>query len=187
MERMLRHAAPMDWLWGDDWAQTFLPQTPLLELVVRGTVMYLGILLLLRVVLRRETGQVGVADLLVIVFLADAAQNGMAGDYRSIADGIVLVATIIAWTYALDALAYHIPPLQGFLHPSPRPLVVNGRLIRPNMRREFLTEEELMSELRLQGVDDVGRVKKAQIEGNGQISVVLMEESEHQSPREHAT
>jgi hypothetical protein len=58
------------------------------------------------VTLKREAGGVGITDMLVIVLLADAAQNAMAGEYKSISDGLVLVSTIIFWSYALDWLGY---------------------------------------------------------------------------------
>jgi len=56
--------------------------------------------------LRREGGQIGIADVLVVVLVADASQNAMASDYKSITEGIVLVATIAFWDYFLDWLGY---------------------------------------------------------------------------------
>ena len=79
-----------------DWAGLFMPTTPALEIIVRGSVMYLALFAMLRFILRRETGSLGITDLLVIVLIADAAQNGMAGNYTSITDGLLLVITIIA-------------------------------------------------------------------------------------------
>ncbi|HEU5431618.1 MAG TPA: YetF domain-containing protein [Thermomicrobiales bacterium] len=158
---------------GIDWGAVFLPDTPVLEIVIRGSVMYLALFALLRFVLRREAGSVGVADLLVIVLIADAAQNGMATDYTSIADGIVLVATIIFWAYALNWLGYHFPAVQRLIHPPPLPLVRDGRLLRRNMRQELITEDELLSQLRLQGCEDLADVEFAAIEGDGRISVVM--------------
>ncbi len=89
-------------IWPEDWSSIFLPNTPLLEIFIRGTVVYLGIFLLLRLILKRETASIGVTDILVIVLLADAGQNAMADDYRSLPDGLLLVAVIIFWGYALD-------------------------------------------------------------------------------------
>jgi len=71
---------------GVDWRQVFVPDTPPLEIVVRGTIMYMAVLLLLRFVFKRRLGALGVTDLIVIVFIADAAQNGMAGDCRSLTE-----------------------------------------------------------------------------------------------------
>jgi uncharacterized membrane protein YcaP (DUF421 family) len=85
-----------------DWGAVFRPETPLVEVVVRGTVMYLALFVLLRVVLKRQSAGMGMTDLLVVVLIADAAQNGMSGGYSSLPDGLVLVATILAWAYALD-------------------------------------------------------------------------------------
>jgi len=63
----------------------FVPTESIAEIFVRGTLMYLGMYFILRI-FRRQSGAIGVADLLVIVVIADAAQNGMAGDSRSITD-----------------------------------------------------------------------------------------------------
>ena len=56
---------------------------------------------MLRLVLRRESGTIGMTNLFVVVLIADAAQNAMANDYRSVPDGLVLVATILFWSHVL--------------------------------------------------------------------------------------
>ena len=85
-----------------DWEQIFLPATPFLGIFIRGSVTYLGLFFLLRLILKRESSGLGTSDLLMVVLLADAAQNGMVGAYKSITDGILLVITIISWSYILD-------------------------------------------------------------------------------------
>jgi uncharacterized membrane protein YcaP (DUF421 family) len=76
-------------------SQLFTVDLPFLEIFVRGTLMYLGVFVILRVILRREAGSVGVPDLLMVTLIADAAQNGMAGEYRSISAGLVLVLVLV--------------------------------------------------------------------------------------------
>jgi uncharacterized membrane protein YcaP (DUF421 family) len=156
-----------------DWRHAFLPQTPVLELVVRGSAIYLALFLLLRLLLKRQSGTLGLTDLLVVVLIADAAQNAMANEYRSITEGLVLVATIIGWSYALDWLGYWFPRVERFIHPPALPLVQAGHLLRHNMRRELVTEEELMSQLREQGIHELTAVKLAYMEGDGRISVIV--------------
>ena len=75
--------------------------------------MYFVIFGLLRVVLRGRTGGTTMSDLLVLVLIADAAQNAMADDYTSLASGTLLVATIIGWSFALDWLAYRVRASDG--------------------------------------------------------------------------
>jgi len=163
----------MEWLLPEDWSQILIPDTPLLEIFVRGTLMYLALFCLLRMILKRQAGSIGMTDLLVLMLIADAAQNGMAGDYRSLPDGILLVATLIFWNYALEWLGYHFPQFEHVIHAPPLPLVKNGRLIQKHMRKELVTEEELMTRLREKGVEHLNQVKQACLEGNGKISIVL--------------
>lgn len=165
----------MEALFAIDWQHVFEPTVPPLELVLRGTVIYLGIFFVIRFLLRRDAAALSLPDLLMVVLIADAAQNAMADNYESLTDGAVLVGTIIFWNYALDRVAFHVPYFARFVHPPPLPLVRNGRMLRRNMRDESISEEELMSQLRQAGVDDVAKVKVAHIEGDGRISVIKRE------------
>ncbi len=155
-----------------DWERMLVPATPLLETFLRGTLTYLGLFFLLRFTLKREAGTVSITNILVIVLLADAAQNAMADDYTSVTDGVLLVATILGWSAALDWLGYRYPRLQRLVHPPPLPLVRNGRVLRQNLKRELITDEELESLLRQQGVADIRDVVEARMEGDGRLSVI---------------
>ena len=166
-----------------DWNALLVPDTPLLEIFIRGTLVYLGLFIMLRVLLRRQSGTVGIGDMLVLVLIADAAQNAMANDYHSVPDGLLLVATIIGWSYALDWLGYHVPAIQRFVYPPPLPLVRDGKLLRRNMRRELITEEELMSQLRQNGIDSLDQIDQACMEGDGQISFVKRGEKENDAKK----
>jgi len=156
-----------------DLGSILLPDTPLLEIFIRGTLTYLVLFSILRLTLNRASSAIGATDLLVIVLIADAAQNAMAGDYTSWSDGMLLVATIVGWAFALDWLAYRYPATLGrFVHPEPRVLVREGRKQQENLDRELISHEELMTQLRLQGVDALGDAKLVAVEGNGEVSVI---------------
>ncbi len=134
--------------------------------------MYLSIYFLLRFVLKRQAGSLGIADVLVLVLIADAAQNAMADDYHSLTDGLLLVSTIVFWSYTLDWLGYRFPRLERIFHAGPLKIVKDGRLMREQMKKELISEDELMSQLRQHGISDVKKVKEACIESDGHISVV---------------
>lgn len=154
-----------------DWHEMLIPTMGLLELFIRGSVMYLAILVLLRL-FRRNSGSLSTADLLVLVMIADAAQDGMAAKYNSVTEGIVLVTTIFFWNYALDWLSYRVPAIHRILEPAPVTLVLNGRLKPANLRSEMLTRDDVMEQLREQGVDSLAQVKHCCLESDGHISVV---------------
>jgi len=94
--------------------------------------MYWLLFLLFRFVVRPDVGAVGIADILVLVLVADAAQNAMAGEYRTVSDGAVLVVTLIGWTLLLDWLALRFRWFNRFAEPRPLPLVRDGRVMRAN-------------------------------------------------------
>lgn len=145
------------------------------ELVLRGTAMYWFLFVLFRFVLRRDTSSVGVADILLLVIVADAAQNAMAGPYQTVAEGMLLVATIAGWNLLLDWLAFNNETVRRFVDPPPVVLVRRGRIVHAAMRRELITVPELMGKLREQGVDKLAEVKIARIESGGDLSVIKYE------------
>jgi uncharacterized membrane protein YcaP (DUF421 family) len=157
---------------GIDFADLIVPTHSLLEMFVRGTIMYLSLVLILRFVMKRRIGALSVADLLVLVVIADAAQNAFSKEYRSLSEGLVLILTIVGWDYVLDRLGYRYLTFRNFLHTQPLLLVEDGKLLKRNMAQESLTNDELMIHLRHQGVEDIEEVKAAYLEDDGQISVI---------------
>ena len=174
----------MDTLFQVDWHSMFVPTESVLEIFIRGTVMYLGMFLLLRF-LRRQAGAVGTADLLLIVVIADAAQNGMAGDSKSITEAALLILTIVGWNYFLDFLTDRSAFFKRLLEPKDLLLIQDGKLVRRNMHKEMISYDELVSQLRLQGVEKVSEVKQCRLESNGHFSV-LKKDKDSESPTGNA-
>jgi uncharacterized membrane protein YcaP (DUF421 family) len=157
------------------WHQLFIPDTGLTEIaetVVRGTVMFWLIVVLMRI-LRREVGGIGTIDVLVIVVIADAAQNGLAGPYTTITTGAALVVTIAFWAWASDRAAYHFKAWRKIAEPQPLQLIKNGKLIEDALESVLLTHDELWAGLRKSGVDSLKPIKGAWLETDGHISVIL--------------
>ncbi len=159
-------------IWRVDWESVFTPTHSVLELVARGTAMYFLIVLLLRLVMKRQSGGVGRTDILVIVLVAELSGPGFATDYRSVTEGAVLLVTVLFWSYALEWLTYCSPRFERFFAPPTLTLIRDGKMLHRNMRAELITKEELMAQLRENGIRDVASVKEACMESDGMISVV---------------
>src|SRR5687768_4356389 len=155
-----------------DWGEIFGVSVSPLELIIRGTAMYLFLFLLFRVVVRRRVGAIGMADILILVIIADAAQNAMSGEYKSVTEGAILVGTIMFWNVAIDWLNFRVPALRPWLEPPPMLLIQNGRILHRNLRHEYLTEDELKAKLREKGVRDYSEVAEAHMESDGNVSVI---------------
>ena len=166
-----------------DWAGMIRPEHAL-EVFVRGSLMYLGLFTLIRTVIRRRMGSLAPSDLLVLMILSDAAQNGMTGQYNSVSDGLVLCATIVFWATAFDWLAFRFPWFRRVLEPEPLPLVEGGRFLHANMKHEMLGEKDVLSLLRESGVKDVHQVEQAYLEPDGKISVFRADEKDVKKPPE---
>jgi len=155
-----------------DWSQLFTFTVSPVELFIRGTLIYFFLFCLFRFVVHRDVGSLGLSDLLVLVVIADASQNAMAGDYKSILDGCVLIVTIIGWSLALNYLSFHFEIARRFALPRPLCLVKDGVKQERNLRRELITDEELREFLREHEVDDLAEVRRAYLEPDGQVTVL---------------
>jgi uncharacterized membrane protein YcaP (DUF421 family) len=96
----------------------------------------------------------------------------MAGEYKSITDGFILIATIAAWNVLLDWLSFKFPTLRSVIEARPLLLVHNGSIVVHNLSKELLTQEEVLAKLRGQGIEDLEEVKAAYIESDGTVSVI---------------
>lgn len=163
-------------IWSVDWADIFRPTHSVLEMIVRGTIMYFVIVGLLKLVVKRLTGGVGRTDILVIVLIADIASPGFTADYMSVVEGAVLVATVLFWSYAVEWVIHRYPKFERFFEPPPLLLIENGRMLPRNMRTELVTRDELMAHLRENGISDVAEVKAACMESDGMISVLKIDD-----------
>ncbi len=167
-----------------DWSELFGFSVSPLELVIRGSCVYWLLFLLFRFVVRRDVGAAGIADILVLVLVADAAQNAMAGEYRTVSDGAVLVLTLIGWNLLFDWLAFRFRWFNLFAEPRPLPLIREGHVLHANLRRQLLSEDELLSKLRQHGCEDLATVKAATLEPDGEVSVILRGKSPPASPND---
>lgn len=154
----------------------FTFSAPPWEIMLRGTLIYWFLFLIFRFLLRRDVGSMGIGDFLFIVIVADASQNAMSADATTIVDGMLLVGTLVFWNLLLDYASYRLPLIRGFTVPPSMVLVKDGKYHWRNMRREFITKEELQAKLREEDVLELSQVKEMRLEADGGISVIKKEE-----------
>ena len=152
------------------------------ELIIRGSVMYWFLFLVFRFLLRRDVGSMGVADVLLVVLVADASQNAMTADYTTVSEGLVLVSTLVGWNYLLDWLSFHVRAIERFTEPPPLQLIRRGRILRKHLRAELVTVAELWSHLREAGIESLADVKSACLESDGKLSVIRFDPKRDDPP-----
>ena len=153
-------------------AEIFGLTMPLWEILLRGTVVYLTVILLVRVIPKRNAGRISPNDILTLVVIGGMATDAILGGSSSVGDIVLMIGLVVGWGYVVDLVEYRFPAFRNLLRDPQRQLISNGRLIRRNMRAEMVTEEELMAVLRKEGIDDIASVQSACMEADGEISVI---------------
>jgi uncharacterized membrane protein YcaP (DUF421 family) len=142
------------------------------ELMLRGTLIYWFLFLIFRFVLRRDTGSAGISDILFVVLLGDAAQNGMIGQAMSVGDAMTLIGTLVVWNYLINYLGYHIRFFEWLTDPPPICLIRNGRKRRAALRSQHLSDVEILAKLRDGGLERLSDVKAMYLESDGSFSII---------------
>jgi uncharacterized membrane protein YcaP (DUF421 family) len=126
----------------------------------------------LRLLGKRQIGQMNIYDLAMLMALANSVQNAMTGGKGDLSVGIVSAGTLLLVGWGLSLAVVRVPRLEQRLVGDPTLLVNNGHIIWERMRREGVTEATLMSAVRQHGLTEVHQVLMAVLEVDGEISVV---------------
>jgi uncharacterized membrane protein YcaP (DUF421 family) len=141
-----------------------------MDLVIRAIAVFFFVLLLTRVIGRRELSQLAPFDLILLIILGDALQQGLTQDDYSVTGAIIIVGTFAVLQVCMSWLGYRFPPLRPVLEGEPLIIVQDGKPIEKNLKRERLTLEEVMEAARLHEIGSLDDVRWAVIERNGEIS-----------------
>jgi uncharacterized membrane protein YcaP (DUF421 family) len=146
---------------------------PWWEFVLRGFVVYVFLLVILRVTGKRNTGQLAPFDLVLLLVLSNAVQNSMNGGDNTLVGGLISAATLIGLHYVVAIITFKSKRLELWIEGTPRTLIHDGVLHEEVRRSELLTHHELAAALRAAGCTDISHVRVATLENNGQITVSL--------------
>lgn len=146
--------------------------TPLLLVVLRTVVVYLVLVFGLRVMGKREVGQFTPFDLVLILLIANAVQNGMVGPDNTLLGALVAAATLLVLNRVVGRLVDRSGELRRYVLGTPTVLVNDGEVLRANLQREDVTDEELAAAIREHGFESAADVHHAVLEVDGTISVV---------------
>jgi uncharacterized membrane protein YcaP (DUF421 family) len=143
----------------------------LLMTALRAVGVYVLMLAVIRMLGKRTVGNFTAFDLLVALMLGEVVDEIIYGDV-ALAQGLTAIAVIAAAHYSNSWLSYWDHGFDRILEGLPTPIVQDGALRREGLRRERMNEKDALAELRLQGVEDLAEVQLAQVEVDGQVSVI---------------
>ena len=139
---------------------------------VRTIVLYLFIIAGIRLMGKRQVGELEPSELVLALIIADLAAVPMQDFGIPLLSGVIPILTLLAITMIISMLSMKSVKFRALLCGRPSIIVENGKLHQREMRKNRFTVDELMEELRMKGVTDISTVKYAILETNGQISVL---------------
>jgi uncharacterized membrane protein YcaP (DUF421 family) len=153
------------------------------EKALRAVLVYAFLLFALRLLGKRELAQQNTLDLLVILLVANAVQNGIIGNDNSVT-GAVVGATVLFGLHRLfGTLAYRYPWADRMLEGSPSYLIKDGRVVRPTLRHEQISQPQLLAMAQRQGFTGLDGIADAVLETDGSVKFVA--KGEHYDPVAH--
>jgi uncharacterized membrane protein YcaP (DUF421 family) len=143
-----------------------------MDIVGRGIVVFLFLFLLMRIMGRRELSSLEPFDLILLIILGDAVQQGLTQDDYSLTGAMLAVGTIGALQIATSYANFKFPRLRTFLDGEPVVVLQDGKPIERNMKRERLTLDDLTEAARQEGIGKLEDVAWAVMETSGQLSFI---------------
>lgn len=143
-----------------------------MDIFLRATVIFIALYLLVRLMGKRELGQMTPFELIVLVVIGDLIQQGVTQNDFSLTGAVIAISTIAFWALVMSWASYLWPRAERLLEGEPRVIVRDGELLEANLRRNRLTRSEIESEMRLAGISQMEDVAWAILEPRGKISFI---------------
>jgi len=143
-----------------------------MDIVLRATMMFFILYILLRMLGKRELSQMTPFELVTLIVLGDLIQQGVTHNDFSLTGATLAITTFAFWGLVMSWASYLSPRVERLLDGEPRVIIRQGELLRDNLRRDRLTRSEVESEMRLAGIARIADVDWAILETNGKISFI---------------
>ncbi len=143
-----------------------------MDLAIRAIILYCFVIFVMRAVGRRELSSLTAIDLVLLIVMGDAIQQGLTQDDYSVTGAVIVVSTFAVLQVASAYLGFRSRKLRAVLEGRPVVLIDNGRLVEENLRRHRLTADDVAEEMRLQQIMSFSDLRWAILEANGRISFI---------------
>jgi uncharacterized membrane protein YcaP (DUF421 family) len=143
-----------------------------MDIALRAVFLYAFLVFLMRVIGRRELSSLSAVDLVLLIVLGDAIQQGLTQDDYSVTGAVIAISTIAALQVGSSYLSYKSRRARRVLEGEPIVIVQDGKLIERNLKRDRLTESDVAEEMRAQQIASVEDVEWGILESNGAMSFI---------------
>ncbi|MFA6239066.1 MAG: YetF domain-containing protein [Bacteriovorax sp.] len=146
--------------------------SPWYEPIIRGTVVYLFIFLVVRILGKKKLGELALFDLVLLIIMSAAVRNAIIGLDQSITAGLICVSVLGVLNTLINNLSFHFRWFEKILEGQPEVIILNGKIHKKVLKREKISDAELFEALREHEIMNPEDVKCAILETDGKISVI---------------
>ena len=143
-----------------------------MDIAIRAIALYVFVVFVMRMIGRRELSTLTPFDLVLLIVLGDAIQQGLTQDDYSVTGAVVAVSALAIMQVTTSYISYRVKPFRKILKGEPIILIEGGKLLNQNLRRERITADDVAEEMRTQQIAAFDQVQWAILESNGTISFI---------------
>jgi uncharacterized membrane protein YcaP (DUF421 family) len=143
-----------------------------MDLVIRATVVFFFIFLVMRITGRRELSTLEPFDLILLVVLGDLVQQGITQSDESVTGTLIVISTVALLSVGVSWVSFRFRRLRPVTEGEPIVLIRDGRPIERNLRRERITLDNIREEARAAQIESLSDLRWAILEDNGHISCI---------------
>lgn len=146
-----------------------------MEAVIRPVIVYFFLLIIFSLAGKRAVAEMDTFDMITMLIISEATQNVLLGDNSSLTHAFLVIVTLMSCTVIMAWVKARFPVVEKFLQGGPLVIIENGRMLRSRMKRAYVDEQDILSSARLQGIENLSRIKFAILESSGKISIIPYE------------
>ncbi|MDF3057132.1 MAG: rane protein [Rariglobus sp.] len=143
-----------------------------METVIRVVVIYVAILAGLRVLGKRDVGELSPLELITLILIPDLVSQGVVRSDHSLTNSLIAITTLFSLVLIISLFSHRFKRVESLIEGEPTLLVAKGRLLTRNLNRERIAPEEIYSEMHKAGLDKLSCVRWAVLESDGRIAIV---------------
>lgn len=156
--------------------ELLIPENPVIELVLRGVVIYFALMIAFRLIGKHEFGQMTAFDLILLLIISESISCALNVNDNSITAGLIVMSTLVVLNYLMSQAQFRSKTLKRFLSGEAEVLIRDGQPDQRLMKKERITEDDIVSSLREKGIDGMDKVRLGYLEDDGKISALLKHE-----------
>lgn len=156
----------------------FTMSSPWWQFVFRAVVVYIGVMVLVRLSGKRAVGQLTPFDLILMILIGNAVQNGMNGGDNSLTAALILSTCLIALNYAVAWFSARYEPVRRFVEGQAVELARDGHIFRDVLKKQLVSRADFDEAMRQSGCVELHHIKLALLETNGRITILTNKDAE---------